>query len=55
MNDDFLCVGCAIGYTCGVKVDGPLARGFLRFLSLTAFQAEGGGGGFAADLKKGRG
>ena len=33
------------GHTFGVRVDGPLARGFLRFLSLTAFQAEGGGGG----------
>ena len=36
--------------------DAPLARGFLGFLgflSLTAFQAEGCGGGFAADLKKG--
>ena len=41
------------GRAFGVRVDGPLARGFLRFLSLTAFQAEGGGGGFAADLKKG--
>ena len=38
------------GHTFGVRVDGPLARGFLRFLSLTAFQAEGGGGGFAADF-----
>ena len=52
MNDDFLCVGRGFGHTCGVKVDGPLARGFLRFLSLTAFQAEGCGGGFAADYKK---
>ena len=33
------------GHTFGVRVDGPLARGFLKFLSLTAFQAEGGGGG----------
>ena len=32
-------------HTFGVRVDGPLARGFLKFLSLTAFQAEGGGGG----------
>ena len=33
-----------------------MARGFLRFLSLTAFQAEGCGGGFAASfIKKGRG
>ena len=38
--------------------DAPLARGFIRFLgflSLTAFQAEGCGGGSAADYKKGRG
>ena len=33
----------AFGHTFGVKVDGPLARRFLRFVSLTAFQAEGGG------------
>ena len=33
------------------KVDGPPARGFLRFLSLTRFRREGGGGGFAADDK----
>ena len=33
-------------------MDGPTAQGFL---SLTAFQAEGCGGGFAADFKKGRG
>ncbi len=33
----------AFGHACGVKVDGPLARRFLRFVSLTAFQAEGGG------------
>ena len=39
----------------GVRVDGTSSRGFLRFLSLTAFQAEGCGGGFAAGLKKGRG
>ena len=33
-----------------------MARGFLRFSSLTAFQAEGCGGGFAASfIKKGRG
>ena len=31
-------------------MDGPLAQGFL---GLTAFQAEGCGGGFAADYKKG--
>ena len=35
------------------KVDGASPRRFLRFLSLTAFQAEGCGGGFAADYKKG--
>ena len=35
----------------GVRVDGAAPRGFLRFLSLTAFQAEGCGGGFAADYK----
>ena len=40
------------GHACGVRVDGTSSRGFLRFLSLTAFQAEGGGGGFAADYKK---
>ena len=37
----------------GVRVDGTSSRRFLRFLSLTAFQAEGCGGGFAADYKKG--
>ena len=36
----------------GVRVDGAAPRGFLRFLSLTAFQAEGCGGGFAANYKK---
>jgi hypothetical protein len=35
-----------------IKMDGPTAQGFL---SLTAFQAEGCGGGFAAIFKKGRG
>ena len=39
-----------------MRVDGASPRGFLRFLSLTAFQAEGCGGGFAASfIKKGRG
>ena len=38
----------------GVRVDGAAPRGFLRFLSLTAFQAEGCGGGFAANYKKSR-
>ena len=41
------------GHTFGVRVDGALPRGFLRFLGLTALWAEGCGGGFAADLKKG--
>ena len=31
------------GHTFGVRVDGTSSRRFLRFLSLTAFQAEGGG------------
>ena len=30
------------GHTFGVRVDGTSSRRFLRFLSLTAFQAEGG-------------
>ena len=47
-----LCVNCFFeiffGHALsGVKVDGAAPRGFLRFLSLTAFQAEGCGGGFA--------
>ena len=33
----------ALGHTFGVRVDGAAPRGFLRFLSLTAFQAEGCG------------
>ena len=37
-----------------MRVDGAAPRGFLRFLGLTAFQAEGCGGGFAA-IKRGRG
>ncbi len=41
-----------IGHTFGVRVDGPSSRRFLRFLSLTAFQAAGCGDGFAADYKK---
>ena len=44
----------AFGHTCGVRVGGAAPRGFLRFLGLTAFQAEGCGGGFAA-IKWGRG
>ena len=43
----------AIGHTFGVRVDGASPRRFLRFLSLTAFQAEGCGGGFAASKKGG--
>ena len=43
------------GHTFGVRVDGAAPRGFLRFLSLTALRAEGCGGGFAANYKKGRG
>ena len=35
------------GHAFGVRVDGTSSRRFLRFLSLTAFQAEGCGGGFA--------
>ena len=31
------------GHACGVRVDGTSSRRFLRFLSLTAFQAEGCG------------
>ena len=37
------------GRAFGVRIDGPLARGFLRFLSLTAFQAEGGGIALSGD------
>ena len=40
---DIFYYGRGLGHTFGVRVDGPLARGFLRFLSLTAFQAEGCG------------
>ena len=54
MNEVFLCVGYALGHTCGVRVDGPLARGFLRFLSLTAFQAEGCGSALRAQIIKSR-
>ena len=49
MNEVFLCVGRGCGHTFGVRVDGPLARGFLRFLSLTAFQAEGCGIALSGD------
>ena len=30
-------------HTCGVRVDGALPRGFVRFLSLTALRSEGCG------------
>ena len=40
----------SIGHTFGVRVDGTSSRRFLRFVSLTAFQAEGCGGGFAANF-----
>ena len=52
MAEVFLCVGRGIGHTFGVRVDGPLARGFLRFLSLTAFQAEGCGIALSGDEYK---
>ncbi len=44
--------GSAFGHTFGVRVDEPLARGFLRFLSLTAFQAEGCGIALTGDEYK---
>ena len=50
---DIFYYGRGLGHTFGVRVDGTSSRRFLRFLSLTAFQAVGCGGGFAADLKKG--
>ena len=37
-----------LGHTCGVRVDGTSSRRFLRFLSLTALRAEGGGGALRA-------
>ena len=40
----------SIGHTFGVRVDGTSSRRFLRFVSLTAFQAEGCGGGIAANF-----
>ena len=46
--------GATFGHTFGMRVDGAAPRGFLRFLGLTAFPAEGCGGGFAA-IKRGRG
>ena len=52
MSEVFLCVGRGIGHTCGVKVDGTSSRGFLRFLSLTAFQAEGCGIALSGDEYK---
>ena len=36
----------------GVRVDGAAPRGFLRFLSLTAFQAEGCGIALTGDEHK---
>ena len=47
---DIFYYGCGLGHTFGVRVDGTSSRRFLGFLSLTAFQAEGCGGGFAADF-----
>ena len=40
------------GHTFGVRVDGTSSRRFLRFLSLTAFQAEGGGIALRAQIIK---
>ena len=42
----------AFGHTCGVRVDRAAPRGFLRFLGLTAFQAEGCGIALAGDEHK---
>ena len=39
----------AFGHTFGVRVDGASPRRFLRFLSLTAFQAEGCGIALSGD------
>ena len=44
--------GFAIGHAFGVRVDGPLARRFRGFVSLTAFQAEGYGIALRAILIK---
>ena len=55
MSEVFLCVGRAIGHTCGVKVDGPWTRPFGREGSegsKGSEGSEGGGGGFAANYKK---
>jgi hypothetical protein len=41
-----------IGHTFGVRVDGTSSRRFLRFLSLTALWAEGGGIALAGDEHK---
>ena len=41
--------GCTIGHTCGVRGDVASPRRFLRLLSLTAFQAEGGGIALSGD------
>ena len=43
----------SMGHTFGVRVDGTSSRRFLRFLSVTAFQAEGCGGALRAQIKKG--
>ena len=42
----------ANGHAFGVRVDGAAPRGFLRFVSLTAFQAEGCGGALRAQIIK---
>jgi len=41
--------GFAHGHTFGVRVDGAAPRGSLRFLSLTAFPAEGCGIALSGD------
>ena len=46
---DIFYYGRGLGDTFGVKVDGTSSRRFLRFLSLTAFQAEGGGIALSGD------
>ena len=42
----------SIGHTFGVRVDGTSSRRFLRFVSLTAFQAEGCGIALTGDEYK---
>ena len=39
----------AFGHAFGVRVDGALPRGFVRFLSLTALRAEGCGIALSGD------